>query len=101
PAPPVTYTLSLHDALPIWRAHHVGMQRDAHDAAVLAALAIDRVEMIDDHLGEFRGLERLAVDQGVVDVHRIRHVDQGAMLGGKRDRKSTRLNSSHSQISYA
>src|SRR2546430_10936333 len=27
--------------------------------------------------------------------------EQGAAVGGERDRKSTRLNSSHSQISYA
>jgi len=31
-------------------------------AAVLAALAIDRVEMVDDHLREFLGLDGLAVD---------------------------------------
>src|SRR2546430_5499669 len=36
---------------------------------------------------------------GRVEVDEIRGVDSGA--DGQRDRKSTRLNSSHSQISYA
>src|SRR2546430_13715710 len=31
----------------------------------------------------------------------VTHHVEGALLGGGRDRKSTRLNSSHSQISYA
>ena len=71
---------------PMRRAHHVGMERDAHHAAVLAALAIDRVEMVDDHLREFLGLDRLAVDHRVVDIHRVGHVDQRAVLGRERRR---------------
>src|SRR5256886_10237917 len=68
------YTLSLHDALPIY--------------AVLAAgeLRLDGEEV--DHLRE---RER-----------DVREVDATAPDGqGPGDRKSTRLNSSHSQISYA
>src|SRR5205809_8127166 len=63
--PPTTeiYTLSLHDALPIW-----GSSFDAsHDASSLD-----------------RGLQ----------LRRLR-------CGRSRDRKSTRLNSSHGYISYA
>src|SRR5205085_9937345 len=60
------YTLSLHDALPIWR---------------------------------------VPVPQGVGGLPQHRHVDLEGDLGRARstcrDRKSTRLNSSHSQISYA
>src|SRR5207245_9778171 len=57
-APPATYTLSLHDALPIYR-----------DAAVEPGPAV--------HDGKIQGEPR------------------------HRDRKSTRLNSSHGSISYA
>src|SRR2546421_9399628 len=60
------YTLSLHDALPISRAHHHRTARRAgagQDRAGETATAPDRAAM--------------------------------------RDRKSTRLNSSHDQISYA
>ena len=42
--------------------------------------------MVDDHLGEFRGLDRLAVDQRIVDIHRVGDVHQGAVLGGDRRR---------------
>src|SRR2546430_7736854 len=66
------YTLSLHDALPIWRflAVHLVEVRLVIECVVLRRAP--RLEKIDDAL-------------------RLR-------LG---DRKSTRLNSSHSQISYA
>src|SRR2546430_12370949 len=66
------YTLSLHDALPILDVRHV-VEHDARDR--LRAQVGDRVG-----LGE-------VLELGV--------------LGLQRDRKSTRLNSSHSQISYA
>src|SRR2546430_5895670 len=59
------YTLSLHDALPIWRA----VARHARGAPHPAA-------------------------------HRRRRA-RGAEPDDRTDRKSTRLNSSHSQISYA
>src|SRR2546430_6095726 len=67
------YTLSLHDALPI---SHVG--RAGHDEEAVF---------------------RLAPYEVVHDLDRIgsRHFHGGESL----DRKSTRLNSSHSQISYA
>src|SRR5690242_21465683 len=65
------YTLSLHDALPIWR------KRAEHDCRA-TALAAD----------EF--------SDGVNFISRER--DDGRPA---RDRKSTRLNSSHMSISYA
>src|SRR2546430_6056168 len=71
------YTLSLHDALPIFG-------RNQHFAG--AAVQRDQVAGPGD-------LARLT------GSHHARHL-QGAR-GGSRDRKSTRLNSSHSQISYA
>src|SRR5689334_24121142 len=79
-APPDLYTLSLHDALPIWgppRAQHV------------RGLAVDAVRGVYAK-GALRQL-----------VH-SRRAHPGVELGHRdRDRKSTRLNSSHSSISYA
>src|SRR3712207_7930695 len=66
------YTLSLHDALPIWR---------------------DLVLVLDED-----GPEPLEAADDVVVVHDlVADVDRRAVL----DRKSTRLNSSHPNISYA
>src|SRR2546428_14125308 len=59
------YTLSLHDALPIYR------------------LAVDALRLLGEPLDERRAVEDLALRLG------------------DGDRKSTRLNSSHDQISYA
>src|SRR5689334_23593678 len=63
------YTLSLHDALPIW-AHRAGVD----------------VEV---------GVELLRLDAEAA------RLQQPAQRGRDEDRKSTRLNSSHSSISYA
>src|SRR5206468_11587973 len=71
--PPDIYTLSLHDALPICRT-----------------------DLLDVH--------RLAdvVDRTRPDrLHRRVDRAEGRHDDGLRDRKSTRLNSSHDQISYA
>src|SRR5690606_41562330 len=94
------YALSLHDALPIWRALvdvglAIGDGRGVGTAAGIAALAAlrlrqDGVDLVD---------ERIALDleadggpaQGSADLQR----QHG------QDRKSTRLNSSHVKISYA
>src|SRR5688572_32733490 len=71
------YTLSLHDALPISSCHHRGRHRD---------------RPLDAH----HPVQPCA--RPVVHEHRkpgVRASEHGV------DRKSTRLNSSHSQISYA
>src|SRR5438874_10455053 len=67
PAPPEIYTLSLHDALPIY------LEVAEADVDPLAARRHDR-------------------------GHLARRADQ---LDAQGDRKSTRLNSSHVEISYA
>src|SRR2546430_17204572 len=72
------YTLSLHDALPISKNHPVTTGLVADPKPTLAAIA--------DVLDRLRTPEQ--------DAEARRRVEQ-------RDRKSTRLNSSHSQISYA
>src|SRR2546427_8778959 len=65
------YTLSLHDALPIYDDYRVLLERERPDGMIVASPNTLHVPMALDCL-----------ERGV-------------------DRKSTRLNSSHSQISYA
>src|SRR2546427_8715766 len=74
------YTLSLHDALPICS------RPDEHDVATGAAEIEKR-------------LESLGVGWRGHPTKRLRILV--AQWGALADRKSTRLNSSHSQISYA
>src|SRR5690606_41731421 len=87
------YTLSLHDALPIFRhgillafATHAPADRHAQDRPLLRPATRHRA-------GGRRGRQ---------GDHRpgARPVD-GRGGRGRRDRKSTRLNSSHVKISYA
>src|SRR5207245_10675417 len=81
PAPPRTYTLSLHDALPIsdLRAAFVNGVR---------AAGVDVVDI---------GLVTTPILYFATAHWKL---DGGANITG-RDRKSTRLNSSHGSISYA
>src|SRR2546430_10660102 len=74
------YTLSLHDALPIWR-------RPDYAAAVLGA--------------DLRGRRARHHDSRHDPLHGRGGILRSHLHHGRRDRKSTRLNSSHSQISYA
>src|SRR5688572_33152200 len=74
PPPTEIYTLSLHDALPIFPAHRTAQA--GRDAVVVV----------------------LADGLGAVPRRRLRPL---LRLCAVQDRKSTRLNSSHSQISYA
>src|SRR2546422_1965762 len=74
------YTLSLHDALPIYKLV-------CHASATQEALSLSKWQLIDKSHRE---------DLGNV-IHRQRLVS----LPFIRDRKSTRLNSSHGYISYA
>src|SRR5438034_10183810 len=87
PARTVVYTLSLHDALPIY---------------VVVPVAVDEV----DHRRE-RGRLAGAGDAGAEDEPAALHREvledrrQAEHLAMERDRKSTRLNSSHTVSSYA
>src|SRR5688572_33474081 len=71
-APTEIYTLSLHDALPIWRGGDLARARRAK-----------------------RGRRSDLACGGIALAHGVEHQTRDG------DRKSTRLNSSHSQISYA
>src|SRR2546427_806842 len=81
------YTLSLHDALPILRRH---------GGAVLLDPRRRDGEAAREHLPQ---REHRPGQRDRPHVARARHRRVGGDRG--RDRKSTRLNSSHSQISYA
>src|SRR5207247_10873840 len=98
-APPVTSTLSLHDALPICPAG--GFER-----AVLRAQALDQA--LDPRLahgvvelGPVVGDQAHAADHHVVDLPAGRGLFHAVVDRHRLDRKSTRLNSSHEWISYA
>src|SRR5206468_11554126 len=89
PATSEVYTLSLHDALPILA---LAVGAEPGDRAVLAQLGDpvdDPVRQRDRHRHQLGGLVR-----GVAE-------HQPLVAGADVDRKSTRLNSSHDQISYA
>src|SRR5947209_14459219 len=87
-APPTTetYTLSLHDALPIYRATAGGPLRAPDDRRVRGA---------GGHPAPTSGPDR----RGPAG-HRGRGPGPGRS-SPPQDRKSTRLNSSHANISYA
>src|SRR5439155_15220880 len=86
-SPPSTeiYSLSLHDALPILVDDGPGFDGQLPD--------VDVIPDTEEERG--RGLFMV---QALVDECTIRSGDTGTVV---RDRKSTRLNSSHVAISYA
>src|SRR5256885_10691646 len=95
------YTLSLHDALPICAVHgvHDVVQRIAVVAAPLGIAQEVGVLGRGQLLGQ-RELGRL-VNSLVAVVEKDGAMGLARMEGQRRDRKSTRLNSSHLVISYA
>src|SRR5690554_7137055 len=87
------YSLSLHDALPIFKIH-VPDEIQVHPH-VLHGTIYDEI---------LRAADKLGVEVIVIGSHRPELKDY--LLGPNaarvvRDRKSTRLNSSHVRISYA
>src|SRR5438552_13557306 len=85
PAPPASYTLSLHDALPI------SQEIIEADADYVLALKGNH-ETVHAEVKTF-------LDETVAETSKPRPV--GTKLIQEGDRKSTRLNSSHQIISYA
>src|SRR2546430_3061670 len=91
------YTLSLHDALPIFHGlKHPEQYAIGHAKQNVAAneriadLPTDQTHPSNQRMGIAPANKRLQSE--------IKHSREG---GDEEDRKSTRLNSSHSQISYA
>src|SRR3712207_8855552 len=80
------YTLSLHDALPIWRL-------ESFDFALGEADVYAIVELPDSAAAA--ALSLTITGGGVASVRTV------VLLTPEEDRKSTRLNSSHANISYA
>src|SRR5205085_10987906 len=96
-----TYSLSLHDALPIWRAEAleargfvVGLPLDEMGDDTARATEVRRIAA---EIEKRTGLPVQLLDERFTTAAALRAVRE---MGGS-DRKSTRLNSSHSQISYA
>src|SRR5205085_9589956 len=87
PSPTAIYTLSLHDALPIWLLGQ---------SAAEARAGHRPVSFLEAALFQF--LNPKAWVMTVTAATLFLPQELGLLL---RDRKSTRLNSSHSQISYA
>src|SRR5256885_10976686 len=79
------YTLSLHDALPILRLEACN---DAEQGRLAAARRPDQ-------------RQELAVRDVEIDCVENADIPEGLRNSAYRDRKSTRLNSSHLVISYA
>src|SRR5207248_10853270 len=94
PATTELYTLSLHDALPIWRAQvHECEQRSHLRQRRFVDVRRRRAQgLASDPPGDRRAPEGAA---------RREFRSQHAKSRHEEDRKSTRLNSSHRTISYA
>src|SRR5204862_8272773 len=95
------YTLSLHDALPILGnayADEVLFEARIHPKAMVRSLSEADLDRLHDAIVKVLGHARQVIRDRKPELHeKIRDFLQ---VRG-RDRKSTRLNSSHVEISYA
>src|SRR5690606_41288698 len=101
PPSPGTSTLSLHDALPIWRAaggFGLTMTCASHVQAAGKGFSGQLGIWSDMHLP---GLERLARGINATGSRSAVQLHHAGLRSPRADRKSTRLNSSHVKISYA
>src|SRR5206468_9004105 len=90
PQPPPIYPLSLHDALPISLDRTLRQRYDRLRSVRPGALVVVPLR------GDACGACYTAVPR-----NRRTQIRSGDLLDACEDRKSTRLNSSHDQISYA
>src|SRR5699024_12441872 len=93
PAPSVIYALSLHDALPICQScvERIQTGGNLHSLYFINSVSVSHV-----YAGFFQG--RSSVGELVLDYQVLRSF---CVYERSKDRKSTRLNSSHVSISYA
>src|SRR5206468_12553197 len=96
PYPSATYTLSLHDALPIFAIRILGGEKKLEIAVRLFAL--DQVVSQQHRAVAIAQFKRAGILRNSKLSKEQRGDDHETT---KRDRKSTRLNSSHDQNSYA
>src|SRR5206468_12104401 len=92
------YTLSLHDALPIWLLGDVAIMLDRGRVVQQGAPEDVFRHPASPYIAEFLGAEN--VFAGTAQPIRVDARDRSTDVTSG-DRKSTRLNSSHDQISYA
>src|SRR5690606_41019197 len=94
PSTTAIHPLSLHDALPIYARHRRHRRLDADVVRARRAAA-------DAHAAPAprEPVDRGALRDGEVGVVAFEHAH--VVAAPRRDRKSTRLNSSHVKISYA
>src|SRR5699024_11489683 len=101
PATPSPHTPSLHDALPISAKNLTD-----EGAELLRAALVDFEEAVREHRPDVESVDarfhlmtgRVTGNPTVIGVHSALY---SLMKDFRRDRKSTRLNSSHVSISYA
>src|SRR5207249_11538228 len=96
---PAFYTLSLHDALPIWIMLHEGFMRSSDAGSDLPRGGCGSRDM-PRRTGDTRPHIHNSADAASRGARTPRHPRRTSTRTG-RDRKSTRLNSSHVSISYA
>src|SRR5690606_40790648 len=97
-APPTTCTLSLHDALPIWQEVAIDVTGE-----VSFFREVSRRRTGGRHERQQRPVtQQDRRHQRRLKLHaRVHDDDRGDPVTHRKDRKSTRLNSSHVKISYA
>src|SRR5206468_12889076 len=99
--PSYVYPLSLHDALPIFKAKDGGFVRMEDIATVeLAAQSSDASVAFNGEHAIFIGVQATPQGNPLTLVKGVRALMPELERNLPPDRKSTRLNSSHDQISY-
>src|SRR5690606_40309139 len=88
------FTLSLHDALPIFKPSCVVLPSQGSGSTL--GFLLQRFPSV----ARSTWMERMARSEVIDELGRPVH-SEAPFLRGLRDRKSTRLNSSHVKISYA
>src|SRR5699024_12112828 len=99
PSPARFYTLSLHDALPIWVGQSLISQIERGERSLSEDLIETTVKEFNLPRGYFTDRDPVRYDRFSLNYRRnsLSAKTQDRLL----DRKSTRLNSSHVSISYA
>src|SRR5690606_40646705 len=98
-SPPAMHTLSLHDALPIYELQQqVGST--GQQAMHLLKEGSQLMVLMQMHQGVAEAYYRLGA-KGQLQKLQFQHIAHSEVGMFTRDRKSTRLNSSHVKISYA
>src|SRR5205085_12078439 len=101
PSPSDIYTLSLHDALPIWADMQFGGIMLHRELRNLAEVGLSMGEIIAAATGQAARALGMADTLGTIRAGMLADLLVVNADPSREDRKSTRLNSSHSQISYA